>query len=1017
MWPLLISLCRSLSGKPARKVAARRRPGFRRLHVEPLEDRTVPSGASLDAYGQLPLSFEANQGQTAAPVNYLSRGQGYTLFLMPSQAVLALSQGSAEDVLRMQLVGANPAAQAVGLDQQAGVSNYLLGNDPGKWITNVPHFGRVAYQGVYPGINLVYYGNSQTQLEYDFDVVPGASPGAIQLAFQGAQGMAVDDQGDLVLHTAGGDVTEQAPVAYQTIGGVRQTVAVQYVPEANGQVGFAVGAYDPSQALVIDPVLGYSTYLGGSTGNAGSQEGNAIAADSSGDAYVTGFTPSTSFPTTAGAYQTTGSGAFVTKLNATGTALVYSTYLGPGVPYGIALDSAGDAYITGGTSSRSFPTTPGAFQTTYQGFPLNGENAFVTELNPSGSALVYSTCLGGSGSDLAYAIALDSGGDAYVTGSASSTNFPTTAGAFQTTLAGSANAFVTELNPSGSALVYSTYLGGRARDYGTGIAVDSAGDAYLTGGTSSSNFPTTAGALQTALAGTYNGFVTKVNASGTALVYSTYLGGSGHDTGAGIALDGSGNAYVTGQTSSTNFPTTAGAFLATFDSNFINNTFITKLNPSGSALAYSTYLGGAYSLNGSSGGIAVDSAGDAYVTGTTSSKTFPTTANAVQPTNGDSNGPNAFVAELNPSGSGLIYSTYLGGSGGDSGRGIAVDSAGNIYVTGQAYTGLPTTPGAFEPTYIGTGPVGEAFVAKFTAGPSFAVTSFPSPSTAGVAGSFTVTALNANGTVNSGYTGTVTFRSSDPQAVLPANYTFTAADQGVHTFTATLETAGTQSITATDTANSSTVGSDTGITVNPAAAASLSFSNVPSSTRAGSAFTLTLIAEDAYGNAATGYTGTVHFTSSDPQAVLPANYTFTAADQGVHTFTVTLKTAGGQTIAVTDTATGSMTGSELGIVVQPAAATHFSISGPASVAAGSSFSLTVTALDAYGNVATGYNGRVHFSDSVGGATLPANYTFTATDTGMHTFTGLKLKTKGKQTITITDTLNSGLTVTINITVD
>jgi hypothetical protein len=1091
------------------------------LYLERLEDRTLLSGATAaagqpaQAYGQLPLIFEANQGQTAAQVNYLSHGQGYTLFLTPTQAVLALSQGSGdggqgsgENVVQMGLVDANPSAQTEGLDRQAGVSNYLLGNDPSQWITNVAHYGRVEYQNVYPGIDVVYYGNNQTQLEYDFDVAPGGSPAAIQLAFQGAQGLTVDGQGDLVLHTAGANVTEQAPVAYQMIDGVRQAVAVQFALEGNGQVGFQVGAYDPRQALVIDPVLSYSTYLGGSTGTAGTQEGAAIAVDSAGNAYVTGVTPSTSFPTTPGAFQVTdpeGSGyegAFVTKLNASGTGLVYSTYLGGSSgdvsATGIAVDSAGNAYVTGYTNSPDFPTTAGAYQTTNRGM-YGSNNAFVTELNASSSGLVYSTFLGGDSGygeagTMGTGIAVDSGGNAYVTGYTLSTDFPTTAGAPQTTSGGGFDGFVAKLNAGGAALVYGTYLGGSGRAEPSGIAVDGAGNAYVTGWTMSSNFPTTAGAFQTTFAGSENAFVTELNASGTAWVYSTYLGGSGSDSGAGIAVDGAGDAYVTGQTSSANFPTTPGAFQMTIAGNQQNNTFVTKLNPSGTGLVYSTFLGTSNGI-GSGGGIALDGAGDAYVTGETSSTHFPTTPGAVQ-TTGGGNTFDAVVTELNTSGSALVYSTYLGGSGGDVGYGIAVDSAGNFYVTGRTSAGFPTTAGAFQTTSVASE---EAFVAKFTAGlalspltlppatlgagynqtlsanggtapctyalttgslpaglslssagvlsgtptavgssaftvtatdsngltgsqaytltvgqpaASLSVSGFPSPTTAGVTGTVTVMALNANGTTDTGYTGTVQLTSSDPKAVLPANYTFTAADQGVHTFTVTLKTAGSQSITATDTSTGSVTASETGITVNPAATAALVFSGVPSSTTAGSAFTLTLTAEDAYGNTTPGYTGTVHFTSSDAKAALPANYTFTAADAGVHTFSAALKTAGTQSITVTDSSTASITGTDGGITVKPAAASKFLLIAPSGVTHGVAFSLTLTVLDAYGNVVTGYRGTVHFSSTDGTAVLPANYTFTAGDAGVHTFTGLVLHKKGKQTITATDMLNSALTASL-----
>jgi hypothetical protein len=1072
------------------------------LRLEPLEDRTVPSGTTagnsqvLQAYGQLPLTFEANRGQTAAPVNFLSRGRGYTLFLTPAQAVLALSQGSGEDVLRMQLVGANPAAQAVGLDQQAGVSNYLFGSDPSQWITNVPNYGRVEYQDPYPDINLVYYGNSQTQLEYDFDVAPGANPAAIQLAFQGALGMTVDAQGNLVLHTAGGDVVEQAPVAYQLIGGVRQAVAVRYVLGANGQVGFALGAYDPSRALTIDPVLSYSTFLGGSLSTGYEQVADAIAVDSAGNAYVTGFTFSTDFPTTAGAFQTTDPGpagrpsAFVAKLNASGTALVYCTYLGSsGGAAGataIAVDGAGDAYVTGSTDSANFPTTPGAYQTTNRG--LNGSgNAFITELNALGSGLVYSTFLGGdSGAGApgtgATGIAVDGAGSAYVVGNTTSTDFPTTTGAPQTALLGYSDAFVAKLNAGGSALLYGTYLGGSGgrtgSDRGSGIAVDSAGDAYVTGFTESADFPTTPGAFQTRFGGSVNAFVTVVNPSGTAWVYSTYLGGSSinGDRGAAIAVDSAGDAYVTGDTYSDNFPTTAGAFQTTLVG--FDDTFVTKLNPAGSGLFYSTYLGS--SALDLVGAIAVDSAGNAYVTGDTSSASFPTTVDAFQPTDPAPAGTDiAFVTELNGAGSALRYSTYLGGSGGAISYRIAVDSAGDFYVTGGTGADFPTTPGAFQTTAVATS---EGFVAKFTGSitvsptalppatvgtgysqaltasggagapytfavtggspppglslsaggvlsgtptaagsstftvtatdstratgsqtytltvslPTLTLSGFPSPATAGVAGTFTVTALNADGTTDTSYTGTVHFTSTDPRAVLPGNYTFAAADHGAHTFTATLKTAGRQSITATDPANSSIMGRVT-VLVTPASAAALVISGVPSSTRAGSAFPLTLTARDAYGNTMTGYTGTVHFTSSDARAVLPADYTFTGDDAGQHTFRATLQTAGPQSVTATDTVMSGLTATARDIVVTPAAADHLAfVQQPTDTVAGAAISpaVTVQVLDRFGNLTTTSAGvTVSLSGSPSGASLGGTRTQPAVG-GVATFDDLSITRAG-----------------------
>jgi hypothetical protein len=428
------------------------------------------------------------------------------------------------------------------------------------------------------------------------------------------------------------------------------------------------------------------------------------------------------------------------------------------------VDGSGSAYITGNTGSTDFPVTPGAFQTSPRG-------DFVTKLNAAGTGLVYSTYLGSRGGDSISGIAVDGSGGAYITGSTNSTDFPTTLGAFQTTLRGARNAFVTKLNAAGTGLVYSTYVGGRGGDYAYGIALGDSGAAYITGRTDSTNFPTTPGAFQTKLKGTSgNAFVTKLNASGSALVYSTYLGGSGRDQGSSIAVDASGDAYVTGQTGSFDFPTTPGAFQTALRGG--GDAFITKLNASGAALVYSTFLGGARDDFGT--GIGVDSAGDAYITGYTFSANFPI-RNAFQPTYGGAG--NAFVTEINPGGSALVYSTYLGGSNGDYGFGIAVDTSGNAYVTGRTASGDFPTKNAFQPTNHGNT---NAFVAKF---PYFGIAthlgvSAPASTTAGVGVSVTVTALSEDDNPDAKYRGTIHFTGNDPQANLPSDYTFTAADKG-----------------------------------------------------------------------------------------------------------------------------------------------------------------------------------------------------------------------------------------------
>ena len=701
----------------------------RRLDLESLEVRlclstlpvststTVPDAATqahlTAAYGQLPLSFEVNKGQTDPRVNFLTQGAGYTAFLTPTSAVMELQQGTGGNVVTMKLLGAKPSSHAVGLDKQAGVSNDFVGNDSSKGHTNIANYAEVAYKGVYRGINLVYHGDQQ-QLEYDFVVQPGASPGAIRLAFDGVTGKSLDAQGDLVLHTSGGDMVEHAPVAYQVVNGVQQAVASHFVLSRDGQVGFQVGRYDHSKALVIDPVLSlsYSTYLGG-TGAL--SKGSGIAVDGSGDAYVTGETLSPKFPTTKGAFQTSGAfintiglGAFVTKFNATGSALVYSTFLGGIIPAGIAVDSAGNAYVTGTTLGA--PPLKNALQGTAGG----GSDAFVTKLNATGSALVYSTYLGGSGDDGATGIALDGSGDAYVTGDTVSDNFPTTPGSLQP-VRGAIQGFVSELNPAGSALVYSTYLGGSAETYANGIAVDRSGDAYVTGWTPSGNFPTTPGAFTTGSAG--GAFVAKLNARGSALLYAAQLADG---KGSSIAVDGSGNAYVTGIATSPDFPTTAGAFQTTFGTP--TDAFVTELNAAGTALLYSTRLGGsggASFLATFPGGIAVDGSGNIHVTGITGSANFPT-KNALQAAYGGGQ-YDAFVAEINPRQMGatsLVYSTYLGGSDEDEGTGIALDGSGNAYVTGFSFSLDFPTKNAYQPQRTAQttkhASIGDAFVTKIT---------------------------------------------------------------------------------------------------------------------------------------------------------------------------------------------------------------------------------------------------------------------------------------------------------------
>jgi hypothetical protein len=698
-----------------------------------------------DRYGKLPLSFEANQGQSDGRVKFISRNSRYTLFLTQNEAVFVLVGKKANhhemrsarvadkfssapifagSVLRASLRNANPKARIVGVDKLRGTSNYLIGNDPAKWSRNVPTYSKVKYEGIYPGIDMVYYGNQQ-QLEYDFIVAPGADPHRVAFDVRGAQRIRHTSQGELVMQVREGEISWHKPTVYQERDGIRRDIGARYVV-AGRKITFEVDEYDPSRALYIDPLI-YSTYLGGNNNDTG----NSIVVDNTGNAYVTGYTYSTNFPTTAGAFQTncTGCGtgnadAFVVKLNPTGSALMYSTYLGgssANVGDGITVDSEGNAYVAGYTYSSDFPTTPGAFQTTCT--PCSGGGTpFVSKINPQGSGLVYSTYLGGSAGGYAYGITLDSAGFAYVTGW-TGTGFPTTPGAFQTTFGGSNDdAFVTKLNQTGSALVYSTYLGGNGSDAGNGVVVDSAGNAFITGYTQSTNFPTM-NPIQAFNNGSGDAFVTEINATGSALIYSTYLGGSGADFGRGIVIDSNGSAYITGDTYSTDFPT-MNPFQAA--NHGIINVFVTKLNPTGSALAYSTYLGGSYIDFGQS--IALDRTGNAYVTGGADSSDFPLKSSLMR----FRGSYDVFLSKFNASGSALVYSTILGGSlQNDDGLGVAVDGGDNAYVTGATGSGFTTTPGAFQ-TIFGKGAT-DAFVSKVNipATTTTALSSAPNPSAYG----------------------------------------------------------------------------------------------------------------------------------------------------------------------------------------------------------------------------------------------------------------------------------------------
>ena len=813
-------------------------------------------------YGRLPLSFEANQGQSDPHVQFLTRGGSYTLFLTHSEAVLQLRGNTKEAdgaVLRMKLLGANQHTRARGEDEFLAKVNYFIGKDSAKWHTDVPTYGKVMYEGIYPGVDLIYLGN-QGQLEYDFVVSPWSDSSSIAIKFDGASAE-INSSGDLVLHNKGGEIRFRRPVAYQSQHGDKHFVDSRFVLHGTNKIAFEVASYDHSRPLVIDPVLVYSSYLGGSF----EDEALSVAVDSAGSAYVTGLTCSADFPVTTGAYQTAhkGSGGncpgsqnsfedtFVTKFNAAGTGLVYSTYIGGSASdrgYDIAVDSSGNAYIAGQTQSTDYPTTTGAFITTCPGGVGGCNTGTVTKLNSTGSALVYSTYLGGPGNAGATGIAVNSSGQAYVTG-ATDESFPTTAGAFQASNPKfGLNPTFAVLNASGSGLAYATFLGGTGGDFNPGsqafgVAIDSLGKAYITGWTDSPDFPTTTGAFQTKCGtdgncnGLWDAFVAKLDPtkSGAAsLIYSTFLGGNGTDIGFGIAVDSSGNAYVTGVTGanvnsqfsgsalpSSDFPTTAGAFQATCPGTCTHDSaWVTKLNASGT-LVYSTYLGGSGNTNAATfGSIRLDSSLNAYVTGFTAATDFPT-KNPTQSSNAGGT-YDAYVTELNPSGSALVFSTYLGGSASDQASGMALDKFFNIYVTGiTSSSNFPHTAGAFQTACPGSCTFFHSFVSKIGRfNTSTALSSSLNPSISGQSVTFTAT-VTSSGTGTP--TGTATFKDG---ATTLGSVVLTSA---VAKFTATTLTTGTHSITAAYSGDATFLPSTASLSQIVAPAGSPSVSLSPSS--------------------------------------------------------------------------------------------------------------------------------------------------------------------------------------------
>jgi hypothetical protein len=676
----------------------------------------------------LPLTFEANRGQTDGRVKFLSHGHGYTAFLTaggmvlslrPSEVRLAASSTSSQvkqtksATLQFNLVGAAPSPAAVGEEPQPGRVNYFLGKDKTKWRTNVATYAKVRYKNVYSGIDLLYYGNNR-QLEYDFAVAPGADPNVIQFDVKGASQIVVSPAGDLVLKIGTSEVHFQCPTIYQESQGARVPVRGQYILKSPTRIGFQVANFDSSKALVIDPVLVYSTYLGGS----GDDNPAGIAVDGNGNAYVAGYTDSTDFPLATPVPNSQPAPSlphvFVAKLDPTGSNAIYTDIIGgSGEDYGyaVAVNSAGEVYVTGSTASSDFPTV-NAYQASYPG----AFNAFLTRISADGSSLLYSTYLGGNGSDTPASVVLDKASNVLVAGTTSSTDFPL-ANAYQSSAPPNQGGqygtygFVTEFTPDGSSLVYSTYFGGSSNVAlncgGTpcwpqptttlvGAAFDSTGSVFVTGTTNTYDFPVTSGVYQSTNTMAQDGivgFLSKISNSGT-LQYSTYFYDPASFTNiTALAVDASDSAYVTGWANSdSTFPVTSAGICdpATLGSG-CSYTFVTKFDTTASTLAYSTFLG---ANNGSiPAAIVVDQSSNTYVLGTTSSSTF-TTVNELYPYAG---GYDALLVEIDPIASSQLFATYLGGTNNETATAMALDAGGNLYVTGSTLsTDFPTTPAAVQ---------------------------------------------------------------------------------------------------------------------------------------------------------------------------------------------------------------------------------------------------------------------------------------------------------------------------------
>jgi len=726
--------------------------------------------------------FLENAGQIArTDVRYYAASGAATFGFARSAVLVNLAGGAGGGVLvRIHFEGSNPV-DPVGRGEEAHRTSAFLGADPSGWRTGLRSYREVAFPNLYDGIELRYRMDPRGA-KYEFTVEPGADVGQPRLRFEGSESVRIEATGDLVVRTTVGEIRDTRPIALQR----GRPVPCRFTLTSESVVGVSCPTRDSSETLVIDPLV-YATFLGGGDRD----DARAVVVDAAGSAYVTGSTRSPDFPVTPGAYNTTYEAmddVFVAKLDPSGQALVYATYIGGSgidVAVGIAV-SGGSAYVTGQTDSNDFPTTPGAMDRI-----LNGADAFVAKVGPSGDALEYSTFLGGDIFEIGRSVAVDPAGNAYVVGDTASANFPTTPGAMDTSFGGPfTDGFLVKLNPAGSALVFGTFLGGATPavnlELAYDVAVDANGSAFVVGITNTVDFPTTAGAYQGALNGVSDGFVTKFLPDGTGLIFGTYLGGGTGDAALTIAIDPSGAAYVGGTTDSVDFPVTPGAFDLFYGGS--TDGFVAKLAPTGDGVAYATYLGGPREELLS--GVTVDGDGQATVAGQTNSTAFPTTAGAANETY-RGGVYDAFVTRLNATGSGLAYSTFVGGSGTDIPYGLAADTQGNAIVTGLTNsTNFPVTAGAYDTGF--SGGAYDAFVAKVGLTFPLALDSVPSGLQVEVDGVPATTPFVAS--CNGG--STVTVHAPSPQVASQTRWALLSwSDGGSQTHT--VACAGPASLTAT----------------------------------------------------------------------------------------------------------------------------------------------------------------------------------------------------------------------------